>query len=93
MKKGTKQHPKWHPKAHSSPASAQFTLLARYSMHVKTWIPHEVQLTEEGTFSSLAVAVDVGWQSKIIRQDPGKLLLTLEAEPEGKQITSGENLP
>ena len=41
IKKGTKQHPKWHPKAHNSPASAQFTLLTRYSMEVNnlgsTW--------------------------------------------------------
>ena len=88
-KKGTKQHPKWHPKAHNSPASAQFTLLARYSMHVMTWMPHEVQFTVAGTSSSLAV----GWASKILHwQDSWKLLLTVDTELEGKQITSGDNL-
>ena len=88
-KKGSKQHPKWHPKAHNSPASAQFTLLARYSMHVMTWMPHEVQFTVAGTSSSLAV----GWASTILHwQDSRKLLLTVDTELEGKQITSGDNL-
>ena len=88
-KKGTKQHPKWHPKAHNSPVSAQFTLLARYSMHVMTWMPHEVQFTVAGTSSSFAV----GWASKILNwQDSWKLLLTVDTELEGKQITSGNLL-
>ena len=87
-KTGTEQHPKWHPKEHNSPASAQFTLLVRYSMHVMTWMPHEVQFTVPGTSSSLVA----GWASHILHwQDSWKLLLTVDDELEGKQITSGDN--